>query len=280
MMFRFSFFLIIACGILACQEPVIEGEIVAEAFERKLFRQDIASLSFTSGSSEDSARIVGDYIENWLREQVLMEYAENFLSEEQKDFTAELEDYRMSLLLYAYEEQILQQKLDTIVSDEEAETYYLENAGNFELKDYIVQVRFVILPDSTEDMDNFKKLFFSGLDDELVAIQEFCVNAGGRYFLDNEKWLYLDELMEQVPVQFFNAESFLKKNKNVSFVDTKARFFLQISDYKLKDDVSPLEMERENIVNLILNRRKIELLSQMRNDLYLEARNKNMVKKY
>lgn len=273
------FALTILVALCGCQEAEPEGEPVAEAYGKMLMREDVATISFAE-NSEDSARIVDDYIENWMREQVLMEHAENFLTPDQKDFTEELEDYRKSLLLYALEEQVLLQKLDTVVTLEEMTAYYEQNAENFELKDYIVQVRFAMLPDSTADLDHFEALFYSESDEDIVTIQTFCIEAGGRYFLENDRWIYLDELLEQVPVQFFNAESFLKKNKKVSFVEANTRFFLHVSDYKLKDDVSPLEMEKENISNLILNKRKIDLLSKMRNDLYQDAKSKNKVRKY
>jgi hypothetical protein len=39
-----------------------------------------------------------------------------------------------------------------------------------------------------------------------------------------------------------------------------------------KEDLSPLEFEVENIKNIIINKRKIELINKMENQVYQKAR--------
>ena len=56
--------------------------------------------------------------------------------------------------------------------------------------------------------------------------------------------------------------------------------FYEQADYKLKNEQAPLEYVKENIKNLILNRRKIEFLKQIENNVYSEGIRKNNFKIY
>lgn len=257
--------------LAACSPPKQEPKSVARAYDMSLSWDELMSAIPDNVSSEDSIRIAQSYINNWLREKVVLRQAELNLTDESKDFTRQLEDYRKSLLIYAFESQLVEQKLDTSLSETEIEAYYRNNQDNFQLKDYIVQARFCILENEPPKLNRFKKLFYSEDSLDIPELEEYCVENGARYFLEESQWLYFDELLKQVPMQVFDRESFLKKNKNISFEKDNKLFFLILKDYKLKDSVSPLSLERDNIRSILLNKRKLELLSNMRNDLFNEA---------
>lgn len=228
-------------------------------------------------SVEDSVTRANSYIQNWIKDQVILSHAEKNLTEAQMNFDEEMEAYKRSLLMYAFENQVVRQKLDTAISDSELQAYHEDNLDNFQLKDYIVKAKFCILDSTTVITDEFVALFNSDDPADIVAFEQFCVDNGASYFIDDEKWFYLGELLEEVPAQIYQPESFLKKNKSIQFQRDKRIYFLKILDYKLKDSVSPLSLQREKIRNTILNSRKISLLSEMREDLYQEALRKNQI---
>ena len=89
--------------------------------------------------------------------------------------------------------------------------------------------------------------------------------------------MFLKELQEQVPLEVFNAETFLKKNKTIEFEEGNNYYLLTITDFMLNGSVSPLSFEREKIRELILNQRKAELLNKMRDDLYSQALSKKEI---
>ena len=47
---------------------------------------------------------------------------------------------------------------------------------------------------------------------------------------------------------------------------------VRIVDYKLKDGISPLSLEKPNIRRIILNNRKIEFLENLKLDIYKKAK--------
>lgn len=63
--------------------------------------------------------------------------------ETNRDFIRQIEQYRNSLIIYAYESELVKQKLDTVVSQAEIESYY--KSQNFHLRENIVLASYVII---------------------------------------------------------------------------------------------------------------------------------------
>lgn len=269
--------LLVSCEPKKVEEA--ESPAVAKAFDRTLSWETLEEVVPANSSPEDSAQLAERYINAWLKEQVVLHHAELNLTEEQKKFDKEIEDFRKSLLTYAYESQLVTQRLDTTVSEEEMQAYYAANQNIFALKDYIVKVKYCILDAETPKLNRFRKLFSSQDPEDLVKLEQFCVNNGAAYYLNIDQWRYFEDLLQDVPLQVYNVESFLKKNKTIEFEQENRLYFLSILDYQLKDDVSPISLVEDQIRNLILNRRKVELLNQMREDLYQDALNKGAILK-
>ena len=108
---------------------------VARAFDQELYWSDLRQVIPLDASAADSSAMADQFIENWLREQVVLHKAAQDLGAGQEEIEAKVETYRRSLLTYAYEEALVGQKLDTAVSDAEVDRYYAENQKNFLLKD-------------------------------------------------------------------------------------------------------------------------------------------------
>ena len=96
-------------------------------------------------------------------------------------------------------------------------------------------------------------------------------------FLDEDQWIFLEDLRQQVPLEIYNTERFLKKNKTVEVQRGNQVIFLRIRDFKLKDSVSPFSLQKAKIRSMILNRRKSELLSTLRADVYRQALKENQI---
>ena len=57
-------------------------------------------------------------------------------------------------------------------------------------------------------------------------------------------------------------------------------FMVRFEDYRLAESLSPIEMESDNIRNIILQKRKKELLSRMSDELYQNAVDNNVFEIY
>lgn len=270
-------------GFTACnshKEEQGRGNEVARVFESRLYEADIAEMLPDGIKGNDSALLVTNYINNWIRQELLLHKAELNLDDEQKNVEKQLEDYRNSLVIYLYEKEFVRQRLDTIVSDEEIEKYYEENKGNFELKDNIVKVLYVKLDNKAKKTDKLKKWLQSGDSDDRKKLEEYCVQNAEKYFFDDDNWILFDELIKEVPIKTYNKELFLKNNRFVEVQDSLYIYFVNIKDFQVKETTSPLSFQKENIKNIIINTRKLELVKKMEEEIYEEAINKNYFEIY
>ncbi len=271
----------IIVGIILAQScsKAPENNALVSVFDRSLTKDELYSQIDNDLSEEDSTKVAQGIIENWVKNTMLIAQAERNLPDSLKDFTRELEAEKNSLLIYTYENQYINQKLDTLVTNTEINEYYLKNKASFILSDYIVQYAMIQVSSSNSAVETAEvKRLLSNATAEPEKLLAYCSDIGAAYVNDTNKWWYLEEFLETVPFEVYNNESFLKKQKFSSFDTDNFRYFVYLIDYKLKNAEAPLELVSEKIKTLILNRRKQATLKKLRTDLYQNAVRENQIK--
>lgn len=276
--------LVVALSLVvsACHNymPKSSREVVAECHGHRLYVDDLVGIVPEGLSRMDSLSRVNAFIDQWIRRQLLIYQAEKNLTPEQLDFSKQLEDYRNSLVVYAYETQVIEQYLDTIVSDEEIMDYYEQNKQNFQLKATMVKVAYVTLRNDCKQMRELQQLMSNPDTLMLSKVDAIASSCALSSFLDVDSWVRLDDLLSLVPLKMYNAESFLKKNRFVKLEIDNIVYMVRFEDYLMEESASPIEMERANIKNIILLKRQKTLLSQLNNDLYEKAEKENVFEIY
>lgn len=245
--------------------------VVAECYGKYLFVSDLQGLVPEGASVMDSIFRVNAFIDSWIQRQVLLHQAESNLSKEDLDLAKQLEEYRNSLIVYKYETQLISQKLDTVVSEEEIEAYYEDNKDSFQLRTTMVKVAYVILDEDCKQKDMFQKLMS---DRDTLLLHNLDVLAtyyAVSSYLDVDHWIRLDELTNTVPIEIYNVESFLKKNRFVRFDWDNYICMMRFEDYLLEESLSPLDLVQDDIREVILTRRKKELIDRMKAAVYEKA---------
>ncbi len=262
-----------------CGENEVPKTTVVRVFDQELSLQEVANQIDDDLNLEDSAIMATGIIENWVKTKMLISQAERNLPDSLKDFTRELEAEKNSLLIYTYENEYIKEKLDTLISDQEILEYYESNKASFILSDYILRYRLIKVPSSFKNIDIRKvKSLLSSSEDITDEIRDFCSEIGATYSIDSAHWWYLEEFLENVPIEVYNNESFLKKQKFTDFESENFRYFVYIPEYKLKDEEAPLDVVSQKIKTLILNRRKQATIKKLRSDLYQQAIRENQIK--
>ncbi len=257
-----------------------KGEAVAKVNDAILYDSQLKDIVPTGLSSKDSLDIIKKFIDNWIRETLVIQKAEDNLTEEQKNVEKQLQDYRNSLITYAYEKELVKQKLDTTITEKEIEDYYNNNHSNFELKDNIIKVVYIKVNKKAPQIDKLKKWYKSDNAKDIEQLASYCHQFATNFYLDGDSWLLFDDLLKEIPIQTYNKELFLQNNRFVEVSDSAYNYFVNIKGFKIRNSLSPLSFEKENIKNIILNKRKLELINQMKNDIYNDALNKNKIEIY
>ena len=273
----FALFLLTSCDYFGKSPKEV---VLAECYGKYLYESDLKGMVPENATIMDSIQIASNFIDSWIKRQVLVHQAENNLNKEELDLKKQLEEYRNSLVIYAYESQLINQKLDTVVSEDEIEAYYEQNKEDFQLRNTMVRVAYVILNEGCEQKEEFRKLMG---DLDTLMLQSIDIQANlyaVKSYLDVDHWMRLDELTDIVPIEIFNTESFLKKNKFVCFDMNEYTYMVRFVDYLLEESISPLEVERGNIKSVILEQRKKALIEKMRASVYEKAKKERAFEVY
>lgn len=256
--------------------------VIATAFDYTLYQSDIKGIVPKGSTKSDSVSIIKNFINNWIHQKLVLHKAEKNLNADQKDFAQQLEDYKNSLIIYSYETKLINQLLDTNVSREEIEKYYNNNSENFQLKDNIIKVNYVKLELNSPLKAKIKTLLFSKKDDGNTKNQlvDLCTKHAVNFYLDDDAWLLFDDMLKEIPIETYDQESYLKSNRTIETKDENYAYLINIKDFKTRESTSPLSFEIENIRNIIINKRKLELIQKMHKEVFDEAVKNNDFKIY
>lgn len=246
------------------------ADAVARLGDEYLLPSDMDGLGTSLKTAADSAAMIF-YINSWLMEKLLVEKAKLNLSAEEQDFEKLIEQYRNSLLIHAYQEQLVSQMLDTNITEGEIKKYYEDNPDDFALKNNIVRAEYVIFARKNPSADKVRGWFTSADPVKREKLNEFCNQSAFRCSLWDSTWIMMDDLEKIVPLEYASQELFLSSRKFVEIQDSSLVYLLKINDYKIKESLSPLEFEKERIRNIILNVRKTSLLMDMQQNTYNDA---------
>lgn len=249
----------------------IPEDAVARVQDIYLYRSDINAIVPDGIPAADSVALVKKYIGTWIREMLLVKKAEANLTDQHKNVEKQLQNYRNSLITYAYEKELIHQKLDTLVSEADMEKYYKENQRNFELKDNIIRVSYVKVNRSAPDLEKLKTWYKAEDTASVALLEEYCRKYAENYYLDDGTWLLFDDVLKEIPIVTYNKELFLQNNKYVEVNDSSSIYFLNIKGFKIKNSMSPLAFEKDNIRTIIVNKRKLDLIDKMKKDVYKDA---------
>lgn len=242
-----------------------------------MYKDEVFANAPQGLSTNDSSVFLNDKVTKWVEKQLLLQRAALNLPESMTQIEEQIENYRSSLLIYTYETELIKQKLDTIISETEIEEYYNQNLQNFELHDFILKLLYVKVEKSLPQISTLKKLLFSNDVNDKQKLDEFCRKYAQNFLLDDNIWLYYNDILKEIPFKTYNFDDFLRNNKFVELEDNDYYYFVLIKEYRLKNSVSPLELQKQNIKEIILNKRKLSLISTIRQELYREAVASNQI---
>jgi hypothetical protein len=246
-------------------------ERIARVHNKFLYRSDLDGLVPIGTNAADSSAIVQRFIDQWVKNKLLLHEAENKVSKEMVNFQRKVDDYRNSLMIFSFESQLISENLDTLITDDLMLEYYERHKNEFKLRHNIVKVNFVKVPIDAPDINLVRRLIRSEQPDDLVLLEEYCINHAAGYFLDPDSWFLFSDIMREVPVNAADHENYLRSNRYVEISDSFFQYFLFIRDYQLEGTTSPFAYQADNIKAIILNHRKQNLINQYRHDLYMNA---------
>lgn len=249
-----------------------ETEVVAKVNNSYLYERDIASLVSENTSKEDSALIVSNYINRWATQRLLLDRAKVNLSlEQQSEFNKLVEDYKNELYAKAYTDAIISRQLDTLVSREEAQRYYDQNGENFKLNEDLVKLRYIYLTPNNNNFENIKKHFLRFDQEDKDALLDMAIQFKS-YSLNDSVWVKTKQVYDKIgPLSPENNSALLKKQNFLQLEDSLGVYLVSVEDVKLRNEQAPLDYTLPNIKQILLNKRKLDLIKKLEKDITQDA---------
>ena len=269
---------ILLCGIAlltvqscrAISSLLHDEEVVAEVGRHMLYRSEVDNLIPDGASEEDSLRFALQYINSWASDIVFLDIAEEQLSKEELDVTAELEEYRRSLLKYRYEQRYINERLDTLVSESQIDEYYQSHIENFVLEIPIVRARFLRISADSPNLEIIKK--------KMCSSGVYCEKFDGTSLTAATVAVSREEIGEayaQVSADLLSS----MKNGVIEREDAYGKVNVAyVVDFMPAGEIPPVEYCRDRIKNIILSVRKQTLVTSLEQDLLEDAREKGKFK--
>lgn len=270
-------FALILCS---CNSAGEKGALLAKVNDTELHESDLKHIYTGLMTKEDSASAKNNFIMNWVDEQVLIQEAEYNESINQEEINRKTESFRNDLLISKLEEILVAERVDTSVSDSEIEAYYNEHQTEFELNDYLVKVLYLKISTDAPDIDKITNHYKLRNEEDEEQIDIYAKIYAKNYYYDPDNWIYFDDLLKEIPLQDINKDRFIMKRSKIRFEESGYYYFLNIIDYKLKNTISPISFERNNIKERIMNMRVKELREELKNEIIAKAKNENKVTIY
>jgi len=243
-----------------------KGRVIASVNENDLLLSQV--LKEMPNQIEDSTFFVEKYMNDWIRKQLMIYHAEINLSSDIQNYEKQIEDYRASLLIYAYQQELINQNFDTSISYTQVESYYNQYKDEFKLSKNIFKGRFIVVEKSAPQLKNLNKWYKSDKESSILDLTDYCQQFAKEYYLEDDKWQYFSVFNNKLPEYIQEEDYFLENTKGVVFEDENLRYYVFVKDFKINGSVSPLELEQDKIRNVLLNKNKIEYLMQLEDELY------------
>lgn len=267
-----------ACDLIKMKGSLSDSDAnrkpVARVNDAYLYQDELTGFIPPGTSAQDSTARIVAYVNSWIRKQLLIQEATRKINIDEAAVDRKILDYRYSIIAYEYQTFYIKENLDTVVSKEEIEAYYKANIDNFILKQNIVQATFIKVPENAPRTNRIKELIFSRQEKEEKELKSYCLSFSAAYHISDSSWTVFDELVRNSPLaEIPNKIQFLKSNPYYETSADGYLYFLKVDQYRISDNISPLEFVKEDIRNIILNKRKVELAKQLEDEVYHEAEN-------
>ena len=266
---------LLLCSCTVISSLVHDDQVVARVGDHKLYKSELEQFIPNMIPAADSIRLAEQYINTWAMDLLYLDVAEAQLSKAELDVSAELESFRRSLLKYRYEQRYINDRLDTLVTDEQIRQYYQEHEADFALKRPVLKVRFVDVMKDSPNKDAILKMMTSKEYSDVQRADTLAKSTALRYFDSSDVWMDAGELARFFGLDYTEMLSHLKgdmiRYEPADRGDLMAAYVLDIR----KSGVAPIEYCSSRIRDILMSARKHALMTSLERDLLDNALESN-----
>ncbi|MDR1644820.1 MAG: peptidyl-prolyl cis-trans isomerase [Tannerellaceae bacterium] len=269
---RGYFIILIVCALCSCERKQTSGmDVLAKVKDRTLIREEVLRMIPKGASSADSLLIAESFIKKWVKDALVYDVALRNLNDEKEEIEQLVEAYRYSLFRYRYQEQLIKEKLSADIRVTDRINYYEENQKKFILDKGLIKGLFLKIPADAPGLSDIKIWYKSSSVESLEKIEKYSIQNAIFYDYFYDRWVDFDDVMSNIPIHIGSTNNFLKNNKTLELSDSSYCYLLNIKEYLPIGSLTPYEYAEPQIIEMLINQRKMEFLRNFEEDLYQDA---------
>lgn len=242
-----------------------EDRLLARVGNKSLHISEMAGMFPEGTSGEDSAIVLRNFVTRWTKDAALLNEAERHIPAD-LNINKLVRDYRASLVTNTYEKILVDQLLDTMVTEEELLAFYEKNKLLYELDKPIVRAYLIKVPTPTPEGNRLRGLWNNGVD-SLIALRQYCDKYAEVALLDDSLWYNIDEIMKQLPEGTITASNVGSK-RELTQRDDHHQYYFRLFELRTSTQIAPLAYVEEQARKVILHKRKLQLMEEVKQNIY------------
>ncbi|MEX0813890.1 MAG: hypothetical protein WD048_16850 [Chitinophagales bacterium] len=243
---------------------------LARSGEKVLYHDQVVGIIKEGSSKKDSLDKLQTITRNWIKKQLILEKVALYLPEEKQTIEKQVQDYRESLLTALYEEELVRQKLDTLVTNEELSAFYEVNRSNFLLRYPAYQIYYIIVAQEAPKLDSLR-FWVTNIEQHKEKLSAYCYTFAEDFSLKDSIWIENQLLLSKFPLENEIIQRLRRTKQTEELADSDYFYYLKVNDWKDQGELAPIELVKNDIKKLILNKRKLKLIEQAHDQIYQEA---------
>jgi hypothetical protein len=273
-MSRTAFLLLVFWFLASCTffKPEQKPESIARVGKSYLYKQDIATLVPVGTSKEDSVLLVRDFIDRWASQKLLIDAAERNISDaKEREFNSLLKQYKIDLYTKAYLEAVVKRTVDTLISQAELKQYYKDNKENFKTNGTLVRLRYVNLLKDNPRFSTIRSKFFDYSKKDKKFWDTYAMQCNS-FALNDTVWVDMSQVYVKLPViNPDNRDQIIVAGKKTELQDKNNVYLIKVTNVISKNQISPLEYIKPTLKEVLLNKRKLELIKKFEKEIIDDA---------
>ncbi len=242
-----------------------------------LYYEDLQTALPAGLSKDDSLLFAEHYIRSWAEDILLNQKAASNIpnSEEVERLVA---NYRKSLIIHAYQQELIAQKLSKDISEEELMSFYENNKDLFKLDRPLLKGLFLKIPITAPRINDVRKWYKSDSPEALDQLEKYSFQNAVKYEYFRDNWVPLSEISDLLPLSITALEEQLADNRNIELQDSLYYYFLAANDFRNKGQEEPYEFAKAEAREMLINTKQVDFIRDVKEDLYRQAIKRNKIK--
>ncbi len=277
--FYIAFFLLLqSCNYFTIKKNTKKP--VARVNNTYLYKEDFKSIFITNITKNDSILLAKNYINNWVKQQLLLSKAQINLENKEAEFNELVKKYKEGLFINSYKEAVVKQYLNTEITNKDISQFYLNNNQKFKLNEELIKLKFIKISKEILNKKELIKLFKSSKKEDLDSLQakELFLKS---HHLNDSVWVKYSDLISQIPIfKTIDKKQLLKKENFIQKEDSISLYLVAIKKVLLRNEIAPKSYVTPTIKRMILHQRKLLLLRNIEETLMNDASKKQQFEIY